>query len=63
MKNKEQKHYTVTLCASEDELKMIEYIMEKDSRFTRSDCIRNLIHERYFFLNQSDCERNQKATV
>lgn len=53
MKEKREKRVPVTLNASEDEVKMIEFIMKKDSRFTRSDCVRNLIYERYFFLKKN----------
>lgn len=54
MEKKQQiKRQVITLNATESELKMLEFIMEKDCRFTKSDCLRILIHDRYFFLKNS----------
>jgi hypothetical protein len=53
MKAKKDFRQIITLNATESELKMLEFIMEKDRRFTKSDCLRILIHDRYFFLKNS----------
>ena len=53
MNRKKQKGRFISLKASANELKMLSVIMEKDYRNSISDCLRSLIKERFFFLNQN----------
>jgi hypothetical protein len=43
----------ISLKASESELDMLFFIMEKDGRNSISDCLRTLIRDRFFFLRQN----------
>ena len=53
MNRKKQKGRFISLKANVCELKMLSFIMEKDCRNSISDCLRALIKERFFFLNQN----------
>lgn len=50
---KRKKKNILSLWASADEQKMIHFIMESDARNSVSDCLRNLIRERFFFLQSN----------
>ena len=53
MNRKRQKGRFISLKANINELRMLSFIMEKDCRNSISDCLRALIKERFFFLNQN----------
>ena len=59
MKKRKQKKRLISMYAVQSELKMLDFIMKNDGRNSMADCLRNLIRERFFFLNQkpTDVER------
>lgn len=64
MNQKRQKARYISLNANINELKMLSFIMEKDCRNSFADCLRNLIKQRFFFLNQNtNISVNDQNTV
>lgn len=69
MKKRKQKKRLISMYAVPSELKMLDFIMKNDGRNSMADCLRNLIRERFFFLNQNiaitinDCNDNSATPV
>ena len=45
-----QKKYNIGWFATKNELNKVNYIMKMDGRNTISDCLRNLVNDRFLFL-------------
>ena len=65
MNRKKYNKVLVSFYANQSEHEMIDFIMEKDNRNTVADCLRTLVKDRFFFLNQNianainDCRENK----